>query len=265
MGKHEPGRLSLLSQFDQEMRRGITYPDMHKDTLLWGVRFVRPAPGMSFIAYHRLDESNADAAIQEQLEYFKVNKQLFSWIVYDHDQPVDMKQRLVAHGFQPDEPGALMVLDLSTRNTTLLEPSGFDIRQITQRAGLGDVIAVLEQVWGSNFDWVWERLGNHLGIPGYLTLYIAYVADAPASVGWVYFHQSSQFASLFGGSTVGEQRTRGLYTAILARRVQEARQRGKRYLTVETSPMSQPMVARYGFWKLSTSQDFIAPSQALEP
>jgi hypothetical protein len=261
MGKHELSQPALLNLYDEEMRLGMSYPDMRKDILPWGVRFVRPAPGMSFIAYHRLDENSADAAIQEQLEYFQGINQPFQWAVFDHDRPADMKNRLVAHGFEPDEPGALMVLDLSAAPAVLLEPSEIDIRQVTHRTGLGEVIQVLEQVWGSNFDWIWERMGRHLEIQGYLNLYVAYVEDQPTSVGWVYFHHGSQFASLFGGSTIATQRGRGLYTAILTRRIQASLQRGVRYLTVETGPMSQPIVAKYGFWQLSAAQDFTAKNQ----
>lgn len=252
---------ALLRLYDQEMRLGINYPDMRKDILPWGARFVRPAPGMSFIGYHQLDKGNADRAIEDQLEYFKTHNLPFSWSVFDHDAPDDMKERLLAHGFEPDDPGALMVLELSTTPSALLEPTRLDIRQITHRTGLGDIIQILEQVWGGNFGWIWERMGSHLEIPGYLSIYVAYMEGVPASVGWIYYHAGSQFGNLFGGSTLAEQRGHGLYSAILARRVQEAKQRGIRYLIVETTPMSQPIVSRYGFWQLSTSQDFTAPNQ----
>jgi hypothetical protein len=262
MERLKPDCQSLLILFDQEMRQGITYPDLRKEILPWGVRFIRPAPGMSFIRYFSPDKNNADATIQEQLDYFKTNNEPFSWTVFEHDAPRDMKERLVNYGFEPDEPGAVMLLDVSKASPILLEPSEVDIRQITHRSELGDVIKILEQVWGGNFEWIWERLGNHLAIPGYLSIYVAYIENAPASVGWIYYHTRSQFASLFGGSTVVGLRGRGLYTALLACRVQEARQRRVRYLTVETSPMSQPIVASHGFWQLSTAQDFIAPPQS---
>jgi hypothetical protein len=256
MEKPELERAALLCLFDEEMRRGITYPDMRKDILPWGVRFVRPAPGMSFITYYQLDERSAEAAIQEQIAYFKALDQPFSWTVYDHDAPAGMEERLLAHGFEEEEPGALMVLDLSRAPAALFEPTEADIRPIDQRAGLEDVIHVMEGVWGGNFDWMRERMGVHLEIPGYLNIYAAYIEDQPASAGWVYFHPGSPFASLFGGSTLAEWRGRGLYSAILARRAQEAQRRGVHYLTVETSPMSRPIVEKHGFWQLSAARDF---------
>ncbi|MCA9986957.1 MAG: GNAT family N-acetyltransferase, partial [Anaerolineales bacterium] len=57
----------------------------------------------------------------------------------------------------------------------------------------------------------------------------------------------SQFASLWGGSTIERYRRQGLYTALLAARAQEARGRGVRYLTVDASPMSRPILEKLGF------------------
>lgn len=64
---------------------------------------------------------------------------------------------------------------------------------------------------------------------------------------WVYFPKHSQFASLWGGSTVSGFRRQGLYTALLAVRAQEASARGVRYLTVDASDMSRPILEKFGF------------------
>jgi hypothetical protein len=54
-------------------------------------------------------------------------------------------------------------------------------------------------------------------------------------------------------------RGRGLYQAVLAARVQAARRRGYRYLYIDASPMSRPIVARHGFEQLTTMQWFEWP------
>ena len=241
----------ILALFDRQQRIEIEYPDMRKEVLPHVTRFVRPAPGMSFILHSRLNETNADAAIQEQIAYFTQLDQPFEWKVYDYDTPPDLRDRLVAHGFEPDDPDAVMVLDMQAAPSTLLAPVEADVRRIIERGQLEDVIRVEEQVWGRNFDWITTRLGNHLEIPGYLSVYVAYVDGHPACAGWVYYHRNSQFASLWGGSTVPAYRQRGLYTAVLARRVQEAVERGYRFLTIDASPMSLPIVANHGFQLLT--------------
>jgi predicted acetyltransferase len=51
-------------------------------------------------------------------------------------------------------------------------------------------------------------------------------------------------------------RRRGLYTALLAARAQEARRRGARFLTVDASPMSQPILEKLGFRCISYAHEY---------
>lgn len=241
----------ILTLYDKQQRIRIEYPDARKEALPNIVRFVRPAPAMSWVAYSRLDEANADAVIREQVNHFSQMNQPFSWDVYDHDAPPDLPDRLAAHGFErenpPDDPGALLVLDLRAAPPTLLKPVAADIRPITQRDQLDDVIRVEELVLGGDFTWIKKRMGHHLEIPNYLSVYVAYVGERPACTGWIYWHPQSQFASLHGGATLPDYRGRGLYTSVLAIRVQEAIRRSYRFLTIEAGPMSHPIVAKHGF------------------
>lgn len=86
-----------------------------------------------------------------------------------------------------------------------------------------------------------------------MSVYVAYVDEQPASAAWTYFPKHSQFASLWGGSTVSNFRQQGLYTALLAVRAQEARAREVRYLTVDASPMSRPILEKFGFEMIAYS------------
>ena len=149
-----------------------------------------------------------------------------------------------------------MLLDLETCPEELLRPSSVDIRRITERDGLEDVVTIEEQIWGGSFAWLKQRLGSHLDVPGYLSVYVAYVDGQAVSTAWTYFPPHNPFASLFGGATLAEYRKSGLYTALLAQRVQEARQRDRRYLIVGCNPNSRPIVARHGFQFLAYQYDY---------
>jgi GNAT superfamily N-acetyltransferase len=186
--------------------------------------------------------------------------QPFTWKVYDHDLLPTLKDELVTHGFAPDEdPAAVMILDVKNARAAPQQPVRADIRRIDTLEGLKDVIQVLDTVWGGHNTWVNERLGSHLQIPGYLSVYAAYV-DAgnvrqPASIAWTYFPRG-QFATLFAGSTVPEYRNQGLYTSLLETRLSEIRERGYRYAVVEAGAMSKPIVAKHGFQQLTTVYDY---------
>lgn len=242
----------ILALFDREQRQDIEFPDMRKEVTGSVVRFVRDAPGMSFILYSDLDEATADRAVDEQVAYFSERQQPFEWKVFGHDRPRDLVHRLEARGFTLEDEDAVMVLDLSEAPDALLEPGTADVRRLTTPEQLGDVVAVLSSVWGGDFDWVYDRLGSHMALPGYLSVFVAYVENMPASAGWTYYYPG-HFAGLWGGSTLETARGRGLYTALLSARVREARERGVAFLTIDAGPMSRPIVERYGFRLITTA------------
>lgn len=254
----------ILSLYDQDQRITIEYPEACKETLPAPspypqpmlVRFIRPAPGMNMILYSRVDETRLDQVIAEQVAYFRPMGQPFEWIVYDHDSPPSLKARLEAYGFQCDGPEPLMVLDLRQAPPALLAPVSYDVRSITQQEELEDLVQVMQQVYGGDFGWIRRRLGSHLKLPEFLSVYIVYVGGRPACAGWIYFHPRSHFAGLWGGSTVAEHRRKGLYTALLALRVKEAIRRGYRYLTINASEMSRPIVSKYGFELLANEYSY---------
>ena len=250
----------LLALYDRHIRIDQEIPGVRKMITQDVVRHLRPAPGMNFISYAWLEESTADKIIQKQVEFFLKYDQPFSWHIMDQDQPADLAERLLRHGFVgDDDPSAMMLLEMETCPADLLQPVQADIRQITDLAGLDEVVAIEEQVWGGSFAWLKQRLGNHLNIPGYLSVYVAYVDNRPASAAWVYFPAHNPFANLYGGATVPGQRKSGLYTALLAQRVQEALQRERRFLMVECNQTSLPIVARHGFQFLAYHYDYEFP------
>jgi hypothetical protein len=246
-------RQEVLASFDRQQRIEIEFPDMRKEVTPHVTRFLRPAPGMSLILHGRLDAGNADAVIREQVEYFTRQGLAFTWKAFEHDSPPDLADRLVRAGFAADTPEGVMVLDLSSLPPSLAQPPSAGVRRIETREGLGDVIRVMEQVWGGSFAWMWDRLGGHLAVPGYLSIYVAYVHDEPACSGWIYFNLKGNFAGLWGGSTVPALRGHGLYRAVLAARVQEAAARGYHYITLDAGEMSAPIVLRHGFELLTVA------------
>ena len=145
---------TLLAMFDNDLRIGIEYPGMRKDVLPGLVRFVRPAPGMSFITYANPPADQLDATIEQQIAYFEEAKLPLSWKVYTHDPQNELVDRLQAHGFSATEPEPVMLLDLAAAAELLRAPVPANVRRITEPAGLDDVVAVESQVWGGDFAWL---------------------------------------------------------------------------------------------------------------
>lgn len=255
----------LLALYDQEQRREALFPSVRRDAAGPVVRYVDELPSgeVNFVLYSQLTAANADAVIQEQIDYFQGNGRSFEWKLYDHDTPPDLRQRLLAHGFSPGEEEAIMVLDLAQAPEILRQPVRHDVRRLTDPAEVADVVAVEEAVWGGDRSAWGQRLSREMQTaPDYLSIYVAYVSGVTACAGWINFPTDSQFASLWGGSTRPEYRRQGLYTAVLAARVQEAIKRGYRFLTIDASPMSRPIVARHGFQLLTLAHACVWPGEA---
>jgi len=254
----ETTHMTLRDDFTRQMRQEIVIPDMERQETPGVVRYIRPAPGMSMVLYSCLNETNAEQTIEAQIEYFNKHNLPFAWKMYDYDTPPNLLDLLTAHGFAADPPDSLMVLEITKAPPILEQASKVDVRKIGAKC-LSDAVSVLEQVWGGNFDWIYQRLGSHLEIPGYLSVFAVYLDNKPGCVGWIYYPPGSEFASLWGGSTVPELRSMGLYSAILSARVMEAASRGIRYLVTDASPMSKPVLEKHGFFQLATiySCDFM--------
>lgn len=240
----------ILALFDQQERYQNIHPSYQREAVPGIVRHVSRDPGrFSLIIYSALTAVTADPIIQEQIAFCQTwGGAGLEWKVYDHDNPPDLKERLRAHGFQPDEAEALLVMDLASAPAVFLEPVTADVRKVTQPEQIRDVVAIQESVWGGEFDWLADQLSNSLQTqPDYWSIYIAYVDGTPACAAWSYFPKNSQFAGLWGGATIKKYRQMGLYTAVAAVRIQEARQRGYDYITVDASTMSRPVLEKRGF------------------
>jgi GNAT superfamily N-acetyltransferase len=243
----------ILALYDQEMRLEVEWTDSRREVAPTVVRHVNLHNPGGAILYAWLTPENQAATVQEQIAYFEQVGGEFEWKVHSHDTPLKLQNYLATCGFEVEEAEALMILDVAQARPNLRQPIRHTIRRLTQPAQLADVAAVQQKVWNESFDWLLERLAQDLQHhPDHLSVYVGYVAEQPVSSAWTYFHPGSHFAGLWGGSTLAAFRGQGFYTALLAARLQEAHQRGVRYLTVDASPMSRPILEKLGFTWVST-------------
>ena len=246
----------LLICYDKDLRLHVNYPEARKEITNDVVRFIRKAPGMNFVSFTFADCKKIERVVDREVDYLAPLQQPFTWKAYEHDCLPNLSNALLANGFVGDnDPAAVMVLDVSQVPASRFEAAHVDVRRIKDRDGLKDIVHVLDGVYGGHNDWVYEQMGMHLQIPGYLSVYAAYIDRMPASIAWTYF-PGRNFATLFGGTTLAEYRDRGLYTTLLLTRLKEIRERGYLFAVVEAGPMSKPIVAKHGFQHLTTVYDY---------
>ena len=77
------------------------------------------------------------------------------------------------------------------------------------------------------------------------------------SVAWLVRDPDSEFATLWGGATRPRWRGRGIYRALVARRARFAVRTGARYLQVDASDDSAPILQRLGFVAVATTTPYL--------
>jgi GNAT superfamily N-acetyltransferase len=240
----------ILALYDHDERYQIEHPGARREDLGRVVRHVDLTGERGFVLYTQLDEASIDAAIEQQIAFFEGIGQDFEWKVFGHDRPADLRQRLMTRGFalDGDDAEALLILPLAEAPARLLEPVTHDIRRVTDPDAMMTMLAVQAEVWGEDYTSLGERLARDLREhPALLSVYAAYADDRPVSSAWLYTNPGSRFAGLWGGATLPAYRGRGIYTALVAVRAQEAIARGVQFLTIDASPMSRPIVQKLGF------------------
>lgn len=255
MNKEEVIRL-----FNKEQRIEIEYPSFRREEAGRIIRQVSLTDHDGYISYSELDHETADEVIREQVAYFQELGQQFEWKVYDYDQPENLKEKLQALGFKVDDPEALMIIQLRHDHPLLCLTVPTNIHRITDDAGIDDIISLEEEIYGQSYSGLGASLKrDQRNDPENLLIYAFYDKGRAVSAAWMYLHKGTSFGSLWGGTSLPEYRQKGLYTALIAVRAQTAWHRGFRFLTVDASPMSRPILERKGFEFFGFSYPCLSP------
>jgi GNAT superfamily N-acetyltransferase len=250
---------AILQLYDADERLNATMPGMQREVDGPVVRLMHEAEpeAHSFVIFSDLDENTADTAVARQRAYFQTLGRPVEWKLYAHDKPADLAARLAAGGFAAGEEDTILALELARAPQALLQSPAADVRRLEDVAKLKLVRAVLTEVHGRDFAWLVARMTRLMCAGAFASVYLAYVDGQPAATAWAFFPQGSRFASMWAGATLPAYRKRGLYTALVAARVQEALARGYQFMTIDAGPMSRPIVERYGFEVLARAQEFV--------
>ena len=94
-------RAELLALFDRQVRYEAEDPLSDRTETPGVVRIAPLDEGArwGWVIWSDLNEQTADAAIREQVDFFRARGQNFEWKLFAHDQPADLGARLLRHGF----------------------------------------------------------------------------------------------------------------------------------------------------------------------
>jgi hypothetical protein len=258
-----PVRLTayLLAAYDTQMRAAEV------SGLSAGVYAETDPPITRIVGQHRgfvsspadlgVDGAALDGLIARQRDFFAARAQAVEWKTRGHDRPPGIPERLMAAGFVPEPQETVLVglaKDLAADPPAL--PQGVTIGQVTEETDIRRIADMECEVWGED----WSSLADDLlgrVRQGRTTVFAAKAGGRVVSAAWLVLKSGTEFAGLWGGSTLSQWRGRGLYRALVARRATLAVELGVRYLQVDASDDSRPILERLGLIPVTTTTPYV--------
>lgn len=252
----------LLSAYDDQMRGAPPTPPA-------GVTHEQDGPLLRIVGQFRgfvsgprdlgVEGDALDDLIARQRDFFAARGEALEWKTRAHDTPADLTERLRAAGFVPEERETVLIgraAGMAAGEPTL--PDGVTVRRVTADADMRRIAAMESQVWGQDWSWLADDLiGRVAAAPDEIAVYVAEADGEVVCAAWLVFRAGTEFAGLWGGSTLAEWRGRGIYRALVALRAALAVSRGVTYLHVDASDDSAPILRRLGFHAVTTTTPYI--------
>ena len=255
-------RQEILALYDCELRLnaplpGATFRYERTATIL---RLIGPSAAAhdNCVVFSRLDAAGADAAIAGEIDYFASLDHAFEWKLHGHDEPADLAERLLRHGFAAEPPETIVVRDLADEPPRPPATLSIEIRRIGEPSELSALVALQDEVWGDDHTWYGQALARELAADAtQIEILVACAQARPVATSLMRLHRGTLFGSLWGAATLPAFQRRGLYTALVERHVMTARAAGARLLTVDANDNSRPVLERVGFRSLVGVQGFV--------
>jgi GNAT superfamily N-acetyltransferase len=256
-------RNRLLAAFDRQLRgtEGDRLPEgaaMHRDGPL---ERITGRSHRGFIGYRDLgglDGAELDELIARQVTCFADRGEAVEWKLYGHDRPADLADHLHRAGFRPEPTETVVIAPVASILTTPSPPAGVTLREVTSLADFERIASLQDAVWGEDHSHLPAHLaGEQAADPEGIIVVVAEAAGDVVSAAWVQFPERAEFATLWGGATHAAWRRRGIYRALVAHRASLAARRDYRYLQVDASDDSRPILERLGFVAVTTTTPYV--------
>lgn len=260
--------VDMLAAYDSQLRARVPDPlpsrlRVDRDGPL--VRFEMPSGGL--IAYGDLGPlggAELDALIARQVATFAARGKRFEWKYHGHDRPADLPDRLRRAGFVPEEQETILVAPAARIAGAPDLPVEVVLREVTEHADFDRITAFEAAIWGDDHGGLAEMFESERAAdPGAITILVVEAADTIVCAAWARFERGTEFATLWGGATLPAWRGRGIYRATVRYRANLAAERGFRFLEVDASDDSRPILERLGFVAVTTSTPYVwSPGEA---
>jgi hypothetical protein len=257
--EEELQRLFETMPFGHDIREFI-WPNSRSLMSLRGGRWGSDGahPDSNGVGGVRWTAEEADQKIEETIAYHRERNIGFQWWVNPFDTPSDLRARLERHGLILAGDAATMAhtqldqLDISVNPQIEIEVmDGYHEEAIDAMLHImlvcfnkpAEELAQLRATWGERMRDPKDRLVN--------TNYLARLNGQPVGFGRLSLRSGVGYLS--GGAVLPEFRGRHVYSTVLRRRLEDAREHGYQVVAIQAEPLSRPIVTRCGFKEYARS------------
>lgn len=255
-------RIALRNLYDQHMRRDSWVLAFDKTLTPDTSRYVASNGEAALLMWHQFSASNLAQRVDEELAWFKARAKSLNWKVYGHDEPAELGAALTAAGGESEDHATLYMAQVAQVCAQLAG----DKADISLVAGSTrtDVMraqavwvdvwpesAAEQRVWGEVYAYALDQLADSTPDQQGAMFWAASnpsTTEAPAiGAGYMIHGPGTPVALLCGGAVREAYRGQGVYKALLKARAEWALSRGAKFIAIEASPLSAPIVEALGF------------------
>jgi hypothetical protein len=221
-----------------------------------------PSRTSTLVCRLRLDPEEVPEAIHEvREEIARREHRQATWRIGTSATPVDLVDRLAAHGFVPSEvPG--LEPHLTSMVLTEEPPAGDDVevRRVASPNELALASSISATTLGEEHeeeDWDAEFAAEQAG--NRPRAYLAFVDGAAVGAARALVEDGLPAVMLISGGVLVEARGRGAYRALVRARWEDAVAAGQPALVVHAGAMSRPILERVGFQVAAEQEVLLDP------
>ncbi|MEH3034138.1 MAG: GNAT family N-acetyltransferase [Aeromicrobium erythreum] len=253
---------ALLRLYDDELRTDAETPSAQSVLRHGPLRLVTFARGRGFVTYRDLGgagEDRVEQLVADAVEHFEADPEIqrVEWKARGHDVAPGLHEALLRHGFVEQETEAVMMGDAEVLAEGPPPRPGVVLRQVTEEADVRAMCAQADEAFGEPVseeyaEAVLDRLRRDDG----MQLWVAEVQGEVVCSGRLEPVADSTIAGIWGGATTPAWRGQGIYRALVAARAVAATHLGRTVLHSDSTPMSEPILARSGLVRVTTTTPY---------
>lgn len=256
-------RDDILQVIEGSLFAPVEYPD---DVMRWldidgiSLRYTPTLshPFMNMAGVTRLNETNADDTIIAVKEHFDTTGQVVGWLWSELSTPDNFAEHLESKGFEKIATFDGMVRKNLTHNIVANPEVSVRLATEEDKAHVArlyrDAYPIPEEITQGMLG-MYEALGAHH--------YLAYINghEDPVSVASRFYYPGKSIVVLQGAATLDEFRGQGIYTSLMAHRLDDARADGIEVAVLQADTRtSAPICASLGFEKLIDMALYMYPA-----